>query len=101
MDSPWTPEGEGDSAGALDQAIARKVAEHRDACQRNGMDLLPLAVTHFSTLGGEASRFLGRVKRSITRVSSWTPREVLRPADLLLPTWNGARSLCVDVTVIL
>ena len=63
--SPWTPDGEGDSAGALEQAAARKVAKYRDACQRTGMDFLPLAVTHFGTLGEEASQFLGRVMRSV------------------------------------
>ena len=63
--SPWTPDGEGNSAGALEQAAARKVAKYRDACQRTGMDFLPLAVTHFGTLGEEASQFLGRVMRSV------------------------------------
>ena len=29
------------------------------------MDFLPLAVTHFGTLGEEASQFLGRVMRSV------------------------------------
>ena len=63
--SPWTPDGEGNSAGALEQAAARKVAKYRDACQRTGMDFIPLAVTHFGTLGEEASQFLGRVMRSV------------------------------------
>ena len=29
------------------------------------MDFLPLAVTHFGTVGEEASQFFGRVKRSV------------------------------------
>ena len=40
--SPWTPDGEGYSAGALDQATARKVVKHRDACQRMVWTSFPL-----------------------------------------------------------
>ena len=29
------------------------------------MDFLPFAVTHFGTLGEEATQFLGRVKRAV------------------------------------